>query len=136
MRDRGRGWAFIDLADLGVNTARSYVFTLLRVIVLPIVFALVAFTAIFVGGALARLPQSSAMPAVIVTAFAMVIVAGLALIRGVMRSHRRPWRSLISTDLTIDWRRLAIGAGVEAVLLLLSIWLAHILDGRPWPPGS
>jgi CAAX protease family protein len=136
MGARGRGWTFIDLADLGVNTARSYVFTLLRVIVLPIAFAIVAFTAIFIGELVARLPAGSQPAAVVITAFATVIVAGLALIRGVTRSHRRPWRSLISTDLTIDWRRLAIGAGVEGVLLLVSIWLTHLLAGRPWPPGS
>jgi membrane protease YdiL (CAAX protease family) len=136
MQIRGRGWAFIDLADLGVNSARSYVFTLLRVILLPLVFLIVAFTAIFIGGAMLPLPEGSVPAAVVVTAFASVIVAGLALIRGVTRSHRRPWRSLISPELTIDWRRLAIGAGVEGVLLLLSICLAHLLAGRLWPPGS
>ena len=136
MQLRGRGWAFIDLAELGINTARSYLFTLLRVIVLPIAFALVAFTAIFVGAARVSVPEGFVSAAVVITAFVTVIVAGVALTRGVVRHHRRPWRSLISTDMTVDWRRLAIGAGVEGALLVISICLTHVLAGRPWPPGS
>ena len=36
--DDGYGWRFIDLAELGSNTWRSYVATLLRVILLPLAF--------------------------------------------------------------------------------------------------
>jgi membrane protease YdiL (CAAX protease family) len=81
--------------------------------------------------------RDTAVPAVVIAlAIGAVIVAGLALVWGVVRSHRRPWMSLIATDLRLDWRRLLIGAAVEAVLLGLTIALGHWLVGQPWPSGS
>jgi len=44
--------------------------------------------------------------------------------------------SLVSADLTLDWRRLAIGIGVEGILLLTSLYLGHWVTGQPWRVGS
>lgn len=126
------GWRFIDLAGLGVNTWRSYGLTLLVVVVVPVVFLALAFVAIFGAAAAGLLSQQDARFAVIVTAFTSLVVAGLVLAWSVRRFHRRPWRSLISPDLSLDWRRLAIGAGVQTALLLLVVYLGHRLTGQPW----
>jgi membrane protease YdiL (CAAX protease family) len=126
------GWAFIDLAQLGRNTVRSYVTTLLRVILLPLAFFALAFAAIAVAAATGIMPLSSLMTVVIGVAIGGVIVAGIGLTWGVARSHRRPWLSLVSTDMALDWRRLAIGAGAEGVLVLVTLWGAHALTGEPW----
>lgn len=126
------GWRFIDLAGLGVNTLRSYVLTLLVVVIAPLVFLVLAFVAIFAAAALQWLPESGVRYAVIATAFAALVLAGTVLALSVARFHRRPWRSLISPDLRLDWRRLAIGAGIQAALLLIVVYLGHRLTGRPW----
>jgi membrane protease YdiL (CAAX protease family) len=133
----GYGWAFIDLARLGRNTARSYIATLLRIVLLPVAFLLVGMAAL-VAAAAAGWLRSSDLPPSLAIALGVggVIVAGLALAWGVVRSHRRPWMSLIAADLRLDWRRLAIGAVVEAVLLGLTVVLGHWLAGQPWPSGS
>jgi uncharacterized protein len=129
---RARGWAFIDLAELGRNSWRSYVVTLLRVILLPAAFLGLAFAAIFAAVARHLLAPSGEPIAAILVAFAVVIVAGIALAWGIARTHRRPWLSLISTDLQLDWRRLAIGAGVEGALLATAVCLAHLFADQPW----
>jgi uncharacterized protein len=71
------------------------------------------------------------MELVLASAFVSVIVAGATLAWCVGYIHTRPWRSLVSRDLAIDWRRLAIGAGVEGALLLLFLGLAQLLLGQP-----
>src|SRR5579885_1708034 len=99
---------FIELAALGINSPRSYVATLLRVVLFPIAFLGVAFGSLSLAAA-PHWRSAAELPAAAVTcACAAVIVAGASLIRGVCRSHRRPWLSLVSVDLTLDWRRLAI----------------------------
>lgn len=130
------GWAFINLADSGTNTPRSYVATLVRLILLPVGFLVLVFTAIALATAARALPQSAMLMASLPATFAAIVVAGFALGRGVARSHHRPWMSLVSADLQIDWRRLAIGALTEGMLLLGFVWLAHMLVGEPWPSGS
>ncbi len=133
---RGFGWAFIDLAALGRNTWRSYIATLLRIVLLPPLFAVLAIGVLFLAGG-GSLLHGAAMPAAaIAVAVGAVIVAGLGLAWGVARSHRRPWMSLISPDLRLDWRRLAIGGGVEGLLLGLVVTLGHLVGGQPWPSGS
>jgi hypothetical protein len=133
---RGYGWAFIDLAGLGRNTAWSYIATLLRIVLLPMVFLVLAMISLIAVSGARWQRGTTATGVVIALAVAAVIIAGLALAWGVARSHRRPWRSLIAADLRLDWRRLAIGAGVEAALLGLTIALGHWLAGQPWPSGS
>lgn len=130
------GWAFINLADCGANSPRNYAATLLRVILLPLGFLILVFTAIALATATRVLPQSAMAMAILPATFAAIVVAGFALGRGVARSHRRPWMSLISPDLRLDWRRLAIGALTETILLLVVSWGAHALLGQPWPSGS
>ena len=135
--DRGRGWAFIDLAGLGVNTVRSYVVTLLRILVLPVGFVVLAFAALYAAAASRLLPPSGEPAAVIATGFATVVVLGLVLAWSVARAHRRPWMSLVSTDLALDPRRLAIGVGVEGALLLIIVSVAHLVIGnRAAAPGG
>lgn len=132
---RGFGWAFIDLAALGRNNWWNYAATLLRVILLPVVFIALSFAVIYAAAARHLLTQPQEMALVLMTAFASVIVAGLALVWGAERSHRRPWLSLVSTDLRFDWRRFAIGAVVEGALLGLLVCLLHWISGQPWPEG-
>jgi membrane protease YdiL (CAAX protease family) len=133
----GYGWAFIGLAGLGRNTLWSYIATLLRVVLLPLAFLALGMVALVAAsGTLRPGGGGTVSAAVIALAVAAVVVAGLALVWGVVRSHRRPWRSLITADLRLDWRRLAIGAAVEATLLGLTVALGHWLAGQPWPSGS
>jgi membrane protease YdiL (CAAX protease family) len=110
------GAAFIDLAARGDNRLRSYAITLICVIAAPVLFLLLSFVAILAAAARHLIPAESADSAAIVAAFAAVVLCGLVLTWCVVRFHRRPWMSLVSHDLRLDWRRLAIGAGVEAVL--------------------
>ena len=127
----GHGWKFIDLAALGNNRVRSYLLTLLCVILAPM-----ASLGAVLGTLLFAATKHWVSPAVgttgiVVTAFGAVVVAGLALAWGVTRLHRRPWLSLVATDLRLDWRRLAIGAGVEGVLVAALLYLTHLTSGTP-----
>jgi uncharacterized protein len=131
MARRPRGWAFIDLAMLGRNTWWSYAATLLLVVLLPVAFILLSFAAIYFAGLQHTVSDSTGMALVLMAAFLAVIIAGAALIWCVSRLHRRPWRSLVSRDLGIDWRRLVIGAAVEAALLVTMLGLAQLLVGGP-----
>jgi membrane protease YdiL (CAAX protease family) len=130
------GWRFIDLAELGRNSWRSYVATLLRVILLPLALLALAGAALFFTNAGRLLLGPAAPIMVIAVALGLVIATGLALAWGVARSHRRPWMSLISPDLRLDWRRLAIGAAVQATLVALTLAVSHLMTGQPWPSGS
>jgi membrane protease YdiL (CAAX protease family) len=125
-----RGWRFIDLAELGINSWGSYGATLLRVVAYPLAFtALLAFFGVVVG------PRSGASWApinAVVLQFGPIVVAGAALLRGVVYSHRRSWRSLIASDLRLDWRRLAIGGGVELAILGGQLALVQALTGWAW----
>ena len=132
-RGEGRGWGFIDLAGLGCNTVRSYGATLLRIILYPLA------TAGLLGVAVALdIVFNHKMPGVIdpivgiVLQYGLIVMAGLAVLRGVARSHARPWRSLIAADLQLDWRRLAIGAGAQLAILGGELALVHVLTGWPW----
>lgn len=127
---RGRGWQFIDLAELGSNTWGSYGAALLRVVSYPLAFtALLALFGVTVGP---RLGGSWAAVGAAVLQFGPIVVAGAALLRGVAHSHRRPWRSLIAADLRLDWRRLAIGGGVEFAILGGQLALVVALTGWRW----
>jgi len=130
------GWRFIDLAALGRNTWRSYVATLLRVIFLPLAFLALVVAGLFFVDAGPLLRDSEVPTSVIALATGSVIVMGLGLVWGVVRSHRRPWMSLISPDLRLDWRRLAIGAAVGGALLALSVGLGRLVAGEPSPAAS
>ncbi len=132
----GYGWAFIDLAGLGRNTAWSYIATLLRIVLLPAAFVVLGLVALLAAGGGGWLRGGAVPAAAIAFGVAAVVIVGVALAWGVARSHRRPWMSLIASDLRLDWRRLAIGAAVEAALLGLTITLGHWLAGQPWPSGS
>jgi membrane protease YdiL (CAAX protease family) len=126
------GWRFIDLAELGRNTGRSYGAALLRIVLYPSAIAvLLLLTAGVTFFVIHRPPAIDPIVGVVVQ-YGLIIVAGLAVLRSVVRSHRRPWRSLVAADLSIDWRRLAIGGGVELAILAGQLALVHALTGWPW----
>src|SRR5580704_6859374 len=102
----GWGWAFIDLAALGRNTVGSYALTLLPVVLLPVMFVVLSFGTMFLLVSRHLLSQEVARTAVVGATFAAVFAMGVTLAWRVERGHRRPWMSLISPDLTLDWRRL------------------------------
>jgi membrane protease YdiL (CAAX protease family) len=129
---RLRGWEFIDLSDLGVNTARSYLVALLRIVLLPLAFLILSVVAVGLADAAGyRLSPSALQVAGLAAALGTSVVGGIAVAWSVARIHRRPWLSLISADLRVDWRRLAIGAGVE-VALLGALYPLHLLSVPPW----
>src|SRR2546430_2171509 len=127
------GWQFIDLAGLGGNTARSYATALLRIILYPLATAVLLGVAVGITILVSRPAPAWLDPIVgILAQYGLIVVAGLAVLRGVERSHQRPWRSLVAPDLRIDWRRLAIGGGAEIAILGGQLALVHALTGWPW----
>jgi membrane protease YdiL (CAAX protease family) len=75
-----------------------------------------------------------------VTQFAAVNASILMLMVGVLGVtlllHRRPWRTLVTPQPRIDWRRMATGGAVWGVLLLLGAVVESLLfPGRyAWTP--
>lgn len=129
----GWGWRFIDLAGLGVNTARSYLAALLWIVLCPLAFAVLLGAAAGISGVIKQRPQGVLAPTTaILEQYAPIVVAGVALLYAVARIHRRPWRSLIAPHLRLDPRRLAIGFGVEVAILGGQLALIHALTGWPW----
>jgi len=134
----GWGWTFIELAAFGINNRRSYFIALLRILFYPLAFSLAFFA--LVGAWLAfvspdRFPPLPPPIAVVMWAFGSEIVMGIAVVQSVTRTHRRPWLSLVSARLTLDWKRLAIGAGVQAILIILTsalLFLIQFITGQPW----
>ncbi|MGC2414414.1 MAG: CPBP family intramembrane glutamic endopeptidase [Stellaceae bacterium] len=130
---RPRGWQFIDLAELGSNTVGSYAAALLRIILYPLAAALALGLAAGIDTIVNHRPPGSIDPIVgILVQYGLIIVVGLAVLRGVVRSHLRPWRSLVAADLSLDWRRLAIGSGVQLGIFVGELALVHALTGWPW----
>lgn len=135
-RRRRRGWAFIDLAALGRNTVWSYVATVIAIVLAVVGFVIIAFVAAVSAMALHLTSGPPTLVQVLTAAFLSEIAVGVALAWRVARGHRRPWLSLISTDLRLDWRRFAIGAGVEGGLLLLFVAIGRLATGEPVALGS
>src|SRR5271155_5127282 len=126
-RGRPAGWRFIDLAELGRNSTRSYAAALLRIVLYPL-----AFTVLIALAGAAVVPDSWAAANAVVLQFGPIVVAGMAVVRSVVRIHGRPWLSLVAAGLRIDWRRLAIGMGVQFAILAGQLALVHALTGWPW----
>lgn len=132
-KSRPHGWEFIDLAALGVNSGRSYAVAAAIIIVCPLVVAVLLGLAAGVSAAVKHSPPGSITPvAVLLEQYAPIVVAGAAVLLCTARIHRRAWPSLIAPDLRIDWRRLAIGGGVELAILAGQLGLVHALVGWPW----
>jgi uncharacterized protein len=129
-RREGWGWAFIDLAELGNNRPWRYIVSILRIVLYPVAFTVIV-TLLFLWATFGtnRPPPPVTMA---VLTFGFVIAAGAAALRSVARTHRRPWLSVVSSSLSIDWRRLAIGASVQASLVLPLLLLSHLVMGLPW----
>ena len=126
--DDSWGWKFIDLAVFGINTRRSYFVALLRIVFYPLAFSALVVAAAIVTHQL--LPLSPI--AMVIGVFGPIIAAGVAVLQSVTRTHRRPWLSLVSARLTLDWKRLAIGAGVQVILTLAFMFLLPFITGQPW----
>jgi len=128
-----RGWRFIDLAELGINTAGSYGATLLRIVLYPLAAAFLLGLAVVLNTVVLHRPPGAMDPILgILAQYGLIVVAGAAILRSVVHSHRRPWRSLVAADLRFDWRRLAIGGGVQLAILVGQLALVHALTGSPW----
>jgi membrane protease YdiL (CAAX protease family) len=112
---RQYGRQFIGLAGLGINTGRSYAAALLRILLYPLAAAVVLALVVVVAN-LGGLALPDAIVGIL-TQFGLIVAAGAAVLRGLVRSHRRPWQSLVAPDPGIDWRRLSIGLGVQLALL-------------------
>ena len=127
------GWVFIDLAALGVNTWRSYAVAAAIIILSPLAVAVLIGLVAGVGAAVRHNPPGAMTPiGVAIEQYVPIIVAGAAVLHCTARIHRRPWQSLIAPDLHLDWRRLAIGGGVELAILGAQLGLVHALVGWPW----
>jgi membrane protease YdiL (CAAX protease family) len=122
------GRTFIGLAALGINSRRSYIVALLRILASWLGFQVIVY-AILVW--IARSHRQFFPIALVLGLFLSVIVAGAAVARSVARTHRRPWLSLVSPSLAVDWRRLAIGAGVQAVLVLAMFVALRLIGAEP-----
>jgi membrane protease YdiL (CAAX protease family) len=129
----GRGWRFIDLAGLGVNTAGSYVAALLWTVLCPLAVAVLLGAAAGISGVIKQRPPDVLAPTTaILEQYGPIVVAGAALLYSAVRIHRRPWQSLIAPDLRLDGRRIAIGFAVEVAILGGQLALIHALTGWPW----
>lgn len=137
-RARPRGWAFIDLAALGVNSARSYAVAAAIIVLYPLFVAVVLGLAAGVSAAVRHNPPGSTTPVTgLLEQYVPIIVAGAAALYATARIHRRPWPSLVAPDLRLDWRRLLIGGGVELAILGGQFALVISLVGWPWGwPGT
>ena len=128
-RRRGFGWDFIDLAALGDNRLRCYLIGLLRVLLYPLAFAVIAGVVIGIAVAIPAAVAHQPFPGIgpiagLILQFGSIAMVGAAVLRTVARTHKRPWLSVVAPDLRLDWRRLAIGVGVELVLKLLLVLFA------------
>jgi membrane protease YdiL (CAAX protease family) len=128
------GRQFIDLAECGSNGWRSYAAVLARIVLYPLAFGVVVGASALALGAVrpASASGAAASAVAIIVQFGSVIVCGIALIRGVTRSHRRPWLTLVTTERRLDWRRIAIGAGAQAAIAAAQLALVHLATGWPW----
>jgi membrane protease YdiL (CAAX protease family) len=99
---------------------------------LRIVFWYFGFAAIVIGWVLVEQPRYFPPMAMIIAAFGSVIAAGAAVARSAARTHRRPWLSLVTPTLNLDWRRLAIGMGVQAFLAGALLLTEHLVAGESW----
>ena len=132
-----RGWEFIELASLGNNRVRSYLIALLRILLYPVGLGVVVGLVVGVQNALAHRPFSGVGPVGgVILQFGTIIMIGIAVLRTVMRTHRRPWLSLIAPDLRLDWGRLGIGLGVELALKVVLLLVILTLTGRRFGPVS
>jgi membrane protease YdiL (CAAX protease family) len=129
----GRGWRFIDLAGLGINTARTHIAALLWIVLCPLAVAVVLGAAAGISGVIKQRPQDVLAPTTaILEQYLPIVVVGAALLYSVARIHRRPWQSLIAPDLRLDPRRFAIGFVAEVAILGGQLALVYALTGWPW----
>ncbi len=125
---RERGWQFIDLAGLGRNSARLYALAGAQIVLYPLLVATLLGIAAGVTHAMGRV---AALVHVLLR-YGPIAVAGATLLYSLPRIHRRPAMSLVAADMHLDWRRLAIGGGVQCAILAAQLVLVHALTGWPW----
>jgi uncharacterized protein len=134
---RQYGRQFIGLAGLGINTGRSYAAALARIVLYPLAAAIALGLTVVAINFADWPPDLIALNPVIgiITQFGLIVAAGAAVLRGVVRSHRRPWQSLVAPDLRVDWRRLSIGLGVQLAVLAGEFAAVAVLAGLPLRVG-
>ena len=136
-RNGRRGWEFIELAALGNNRMRSYLIALLRILLYPVGLGVVIGVVVGVQNGLAHRSFSGVGPiGGVILQFGTVVMIGVAVLRTVARTHRRPFLSLVAPDLRLDWGRLGIGLGVELALKLVLLLLILALTGKHYGPVS
>jgi membrane protease YdiL (CAAX protease family) len=122
----GDPFAFIDLARLGRNEPWRY---LAGIGVLAGAFLVAG---LIVAGA-TLLFHLEDMTWVLLITTAATWVLGLAALLVAVKIHHRPALSLVSPDLRLDWRRLAIGA-LAWLLVVGAGPLLAMVAGGPLPP--
>jgi membrane protease YdiL (CAAX protease family) len=133
LRPSSYGWRFIDLAGLGINTARSYITAAALIILFPLLSAVLLGLVVGIGAAVRHDPTDAITPiAAMIEQYGPIVIAGLAVLHCTAAIHRRPWQSLIAPNLRIDWRRVAIGLGAELAILSGQLGLVHALIDLPW----
>ncbi len=125
---RPYGWQFIDLAELGRNTGRSYVAALWRIVLYSL--AVAALLGLMAG--IVPAPPTVGAFLGILLQYLPIVVAGCVVLWSAGHIHRRPWWSLIAADRRLDGRRLVIGVGVQLAILGGQLALVHALTGWPW----
>ncbi len=92
-----------------------------------------------IGGAYAyalvlQLPLGAVTEFVAINASILMLLAGVVAV--VIALHRRPWRTLVTPLVRIDWRRIFTGAAVWGLLALLGAAIESLLfPGRyAWTP--
>ena len=110
---------FLALADTGRNAWWRYV--------LGMVFIAASW---IIGGGFAyglvlHVPLGEITEFVAINASILMLLAGVLIVNMVL--HRRGWRTLVTPQSRLDWRRMAEGAAVWAVLAVLSAIVEHLL---------
>lgn len=90
----------------------------------------------YVFGLTLALPLGAVTEFVAVNASILMLMAGVTAVTLLL--HRRPWRTLVTPQSRIDWRRMATGAAVWGLLLLLGAVAESLLfPGRySWTPDA
>lgn len=124
---RDGAFAFIDLARLGRTDWRSTGKALLKIVGWQVLMVAVAAGGGFLAERL-HLPVRFDNAYVEIVLLALTTAAWYAGLYGaVVRSQRRPFLSLLSTDLRLDWRRVGLGG-----LLWVVSWVPVVLFGTIW----
>ena len=110
---------FLALADAGRNAWWRYL--------LGMVFIAASW---IIGGGFAyglvlQVPLGEVTEFVAINASILMLLAGVLIVNRML--HRRGWRSLVTPQSRLDWRRMAEGAAVWVALAVISAIVEHLL---------